>query len=343
MHHDGLVSHIGVLYSPITASQHDEAFVEPEVQQLQAEAAYDDAPSQDEIVPDGQQDSLSEGNEFVSSPHYYQNIYEADESVSSHRTQHTSETAASFLHPPTQNQDFTIHQIQSPPQSSTRRKSEKKVKSKKRVRFITPSPADFIEPLYDSDESLSPSTRSPPIISPPTSPNTMLPADHPADYHMNPALLFHHSSPKISWDMSYPVEIASLNTTWSQSDWNASATYPSVEKLTVIFGAWRVLIVPQPESRVPYVTVMDVLHGLYRHFRLPTLQSEFGSLSPDEQRLVTDAYIQRWQRLRVPAERELERSKGVKNIDYLAYDRLFWGLKPTKDWGEWLLQVARIP
>jgi len=197
----------------------------------------------------------------------------------------------------------------------------------KTVRFNTPSPVHSEMSLPSTDGSLSP----PPI------PNAMLPA---VDCQINSALLHNRSSPAIAWDMSYPVETARLNPAWSQSYWTAPATDPLATNIIVIFGAWRMSVVPHPASRVPYVTVMDVLHSLYRYLRSTSSERDFNSLSPDKQRRVTDAYIQRWQRCRVPAEREMERLKGVKHIDFLADSRLFWGVVPTKEVGVWQLQVA---
>jgi len=196
----------------------------------------------------------------------------------------------------------------------------------KTVRFDTPSPSYSVASLPSTDGSLSP----PPI------PNAMLPA---IDCQLNPVLL--RSSPStIAWDMSYPVETARLNPAWNPNCWTAPATTPLVTSLVVTFGVWRMTILPNPASRVHYVTVLDVLHGVYRHLRSASSERDFNSLSSDKQKRVTNAYIQRWQRCRVPAEREMERQKGVKLIDYLADMRAFSGLVPTKELGVWQLQVT---
>lgn len=199
----------------------------------------------------------------------------------------------------------------------------------KTVRFATPSPSYSTSSLPETDGSLSP----PPIAS------AMLPA---VECQLCPALQHNRAATSaIYWDMSYPVETARLYPGLAQTFWTAPATNPVVTSLIVIFGAWRIFITPNPSSRVAYVTVTDVLHGIYRHLRCTSSERDFNSLSPDKQKRVTDAYIQRWQRCRVPAEREMERQKGVKHIDFLADSKVFWGLTSTKELGVFQLQVTR--
>ncbi|KIK70349.1 hypothetical protein GYMLUDRAFT_32352 [Collybiopsis luxurians FD-317 M1] len=196
----------------------------------------------------------------------------------------------------------------------------------KTVRFNTPSPSYSISSLPETDGSLSP---------PPIAP-AMLPA---VDCQLCPTLVHNRSaSSAIAWDMSFPVETARLHPAWAQSYWSAPATNPMVANLIVIFGAWRIVIHP---SRSAYVTVLDVIQGIYRFLRGTSSERDFKSLSIDKQKRVENAYNQRWQRCHVPAEREMERRKGVKHIDFLADSKYFWGLTPTKELGVWQLQVAR--
>ncbi|KAJ3843514.1 hypothetical protein EV361DRAFT_74640 [Lentinula raphanica] len=191
----------------------------------------------------------------------------------------------------------------------------------KTVRFQTPSPSEI-------DGSASPG----PI------PYLTLPA---VDCQLHPVLMHNRSSSRsISWDMSYPIQYARLNPAWDQSNWNAPATNPNVTHMVVIFGAWRIRIFPRPGSPIPYVTVLDVLHGIYRYLRSSSSSRDFESLSPDKKMRVTEAYHRRWQRCQ-PGEQEMERQKGVKQIDFLAESKSFWGLSPTKELGTWQLQVLR--
>jgi hypothetical protein len=198
----------------------------------------------------------------------------------------------------------------------------------KTVHFSTPSPTYSVASLPATDGSLSP----PPIA------NTMLPA---VDCQLCPVLQNTRSPSVISWDMSYPVEMARLHPSWAQSYWNAPATNPMVTNLTVIFGAWKIHILPNPAARLAYVTVLDVCQGIYRFLRGTSSERDFKSLSLDKQKRVENAYNQRWQRCRVLQEREMERVKGVKHIDFLADSRYFWGLTPTKELGVFQLQVTR--
>jgi hypothetical protein len=108
-----------------------------------------------------------------------------------------------------------------------------------------------------------------------------------------------------------------------------------ITNLVVVFGAWRITIFP---SRAAYVTVLDVIQGVYRFLRGQSTEREYKSLSADKQKRVENAYNQRWQRCH-PAEREMERIKGIKRVDFLAESKFFWGLTPTKELGVWQLQV----
>ncbi|KAJ3997900.1 hypothetical protein F5050DRAFT_1806422 [Lentinula boryana] len=199
----------------------------------------------------------------------------------------------------------------------------------KTVRFNTPSPSHSVASLPEIDGSVSPQRI----------PALMLPA---VDCQINPVL--HHSrssSSPIKWNMTCPVETALLHPSWAQSYWCSPATNPFVTHLVIIFGAWRIPVVPHPASTVAYVTVLDVLHGIYRYLRSTSSERNFQALSPDKQRRVTNAYNHRWQRCQIPAEREVEQKKGVKEIDFLADSTVFWGLSPTKELGTWQLQVSR--
>ncbi|KAJ3986325.1 hypothetical protein F5890DRAFT_1504501 [Lentinula detonsa] len=174
-------------------------------------------------------------------------------------------------------------------------------------RRLTPSPSHSVASLPEIDGSMSPQRI----------PAVMLPA---VDCQINPVL--HHSrssSSPIKWNMTCPVGTA----------------------LVIIFGAWRITVVPHPASNVAYVTVLDVLHGIYRYLRSTSSERNFQALSPDKQRRVTNAYNYRWQRCQIPAEREVEQKKGVKEIDFLADSTVFWGLSPTKELGTWKLEVSR--
>ncbi|KAJ3920251.1 hypothetical protein F5877DRAFT_65896 [Lentinula edodes] len=198
----------------------------------------------------------------------------------------------------------------------------------KTVRFNTPSPAYSVASLPVIDGSVSPQ----PI------PTIMLPA---VDCQLHRALQNNKFSPSaIDWDMSYPVENARLQPPYTRFDWNAPATNPHTTHLTITFGAWKFTVVPHPASRAPYVTVLDVLHGIYRYFRTSSSERDYQALSSDKRHRVTSAYNQRWQRCH-PAEREMEQRKGVKQIDFLADSKTFWGLLPTKELGTWQLQVTR--
>lgn len=102
---------------------------------------------------------------------------------------------------------------------------------------------------------------------------------------------------------------------------------------------WRITI---HSSSKPYVTVMDVLDGLYYSLRTPVTAAEFALLEAGEARMrVTDAFISRFQSISDPERQALEKAGGLKRVDFLQNYNIFDGIVGPKD-GEdsWTLMVS---
>jgi hypothetical protein len=102
---------------------------------------------------------------------------------------------------------------------------------------------------------------------------------------------------------------------------------------------WTIKILP---SSTKYVTVRDVFDGIYRSLRHAVLEPEFQCLPSAEARYsVNNAYTRRYKRLEDPQARELEKSKGLKRVDFLGERILFTGLSSTMEGPHvWFLSMS---
>jgi hypothetical protein len=122
---------------------------------------------------------------------------------------------------------------------------------------------------------------------------------------------------------------------------NELATNPPVPFLIIasLKLPWEITILP---STGPYVTVSDVLGGLYRALRLPAREEEYYRENPEKQNAISLAYYNRFERHVANRElREREKQKGVKRIDFLAGVHRFRGLSKTERPNVWNLKFKQ--
>ncbi|KXN84614.1 hypothetical protein AN958_12295 [Leucoagaricus sp. SymC.cos] len=122
---------------------------------------------------------------------------------------------------------------------------------------------------------------------------------------------------------------------------NEPATVPPVPSLTLVSRdlPWEVIIT---SSSVPFVTISDVLGGLYRALRIPVREEEFSRESAEKQNAISTAYYQRFERHVSDRQlREQEKQKGVKRIDFLAGSHRFKGLSKTERPNVWIIKLKR--
>jgi hypothetical protein len=102
---------------------------------------------------------------------------------------------------------------------------------------------------------------------------------------------------------------------------------------------WTITILP---INTKHVTVRDVFDGIYRSLRLAVHEAEFQYLpSAEAKHSVNNAYTRRYKRLDDLQARELERSKGLKRVDFLGERTLFTGLSSTMERPNvWFLGVS---
>ncbi|KAG5641591.1 hypothetical protein DXG03_004674 [Asterophora parasitica] len=121
------------------------------------------------------------------------------------------------------------------------------------------------------------------------------------------------------------------------------ATTPPLGRMVIdcthlLKPAWAMIEVWATNPNVG-VTVMDVLHAIYRALRTGTTGDDFNALAYHDQKKVNDAYQRRVKLFR--GDKAIERAKGVKRIDYLKEKHLFGGLVETKSGPDiWRLVLA---
>lgn len=90
-----------------------------------------------------------------------------------------------------------------------------------------------------------------------------------------------------------------------------------------------------------YVTVSDVLFAMYNGLRENISPAEFYGLpSKTEVRRVTEAYEQRYRRIKSRSGSYEEKKAGVKRVDFFMGRTRFAGLSPsTKGHDVWVMNI----
>lgn len=123
-----------------------------------------------------------------------------------------------------------------------------------------------------------------------------------------------------------------------------AATYPPVATMTLanseILPKYSIIIFARNE---PYVTVFDVLNGLYGFLRMALSRAEYADLPIISATAVAKAFEERVATFADEADRRVEQLKGVKRIDLLlgAGRTQFGGLSrhPGGEGEEWRLHL----
>ena len=143
--------------------------------------------------------------------------------------------------------------------------------------------------------------------------------------------------PALSWDLSLPAESSRAQlpphpAQLTDTLVSAPATSPPLASLAIICAhlPWTITVTPTRGASwaAPYVTVGDVLHTLFRTLRLGVTEPELGAgvLDAPARDRVHDAYVRRYRRVVDGRERDAEKAKGVKRVDFLRDQRMFGGL-----------------
>jgi hypothetical protein len=138
----------------------------------------------------------------------------------------------------------------------------------------------------------------------------------------------------VSYDPAYTVSASPVLSPRVLAEPAITAHLPY---FTIVCDAlpWHISIRPSSSKPGAYITVADVLNGIYRDLRRPvrTEELEVMALPPHFISSVRQAFYTRCSRLAQvdPAAANSETRKGIRRIDFLLGNSLFAGLVPTKD------------
>ncbi|KAI0754065.1 hypothetical protein C8Q80DRAFT_1095488 [Daedaleopsis nitida] len=108
--------------------------------------------------------------------------------------------------------------------------------------------------------------------------------------------------------------------------------------MTLVFPGLPLTVEIEPDERpvwtmrpLPYLTVGDVLYGLYRSLRLSVEPREFDKLSRELRDSMSRAFDKRLMRDRASSRESVDRNlhHGVRRVDYLGERRQLVGLRPA--------------
>ncbi|KAI0681654.1 hypothetical protein C8T65DRAFT_838359 [Cerioporus squamosus] len=135
----------------------------------------------------------------------------------------------------------------------------------------------------------------------------------------------------LDWDMSLPVRslCPRYPSRLTDSLLSEPTTDPPMQSFTAICPRlpWKIIVTPDGAAAwaAPYVTVGDVQHTLHRSLHMRAMEDQFGLLNRAVRDRVGDAYVRRYRRIRVQRDRDAEKAKGIKRIDFLRDYRAFYG------------------
>ncbi|KAK7047658.1 hypothetical protein VNI00_006426 [Paramarasmius palmivorus] len=143
------------------------------------------------------------------------------------------------------------------------------------------------------------------------------------------AVLRYKSPPRFNFDVSRdPGLVLSPSAVLTPEVREEPATVPPVASVKLVskFIPWTIEIKPSSTAEDAYVTVADLLGGLYRALRLGVTDTEYKESNRLE---VFNAYEARWKRIEQEEgalASDLEHSKGIKRVDFLLGNLRFHGL-----------------
>ncbi|KAJ6569582.1 hypothetical protein B0H19DRAFT_1136126, partial [Mycena capillaripes] len=156
--------------------------------------------------------------------------------------------------------------------------------------------------------------------------NAYLPA---AGVAIHPVLSFAGPTPYLFFDVTLPHQNVKPSTQLSPSVLYEAATTPSLPSLVLVHPRLRWQIAIQP-SEGKYVRVVDVLSGIYTSLRQQATASDFEALPRSAQSEITAAFSRRFSRMPDPSGKAVEKSKGLKRVDFLGSSITFAGLSKSQ-------------
>ncbi|KAF8645130.1 hypothetical protein AX16_007958 [Volvariella volvacea WC 439] len=209
--------------------------------------------------------------------------------------------------------------------------------SKKVVRFVNEDEYEYYSPVPSppSPASSTSTLSSVDIITPPTH-SLPLPPDPrllqmPVSIHL---LLGLSSSPPLQLNVS--IDPALSSPAISPTVLNQPATEPPLPSLFLRCRhlPWIITIQASPK-RAPFVTILDVITGIYQALQQPASKEEYLREDQNRQLAIARAFEAR------TAHNPQEYRRGLKRIDFLDGRHRFIGISKTDEGPQvWKLSVA---
>ncbi|KAJ7785707.1 hypothetical protein B0H16DRAFT_1294095 [Mycena metata] len=198
--------------------------------------------------------------------------------------------------------------------------------SSRHVRFAenvaytaTPSPSYSVSSL--------PSSYGP--WTPPNAFNGNMPLSASAPM-LHPMLGFAGPEPNVVFDVTLPTINIRPMKNIPHSVLMEEATFPRVPSLVLTHPRLFWTITVEPSDGGNWVLVRDVFNAIYASLRQQASAGEYDRLGSDVQRQVTKAFSKRYARMPNAQSQTLEKSKGLKRVDFLGSMVTFMGLTPSQ-------------
>ncbi|KAJ7480093.1 hypothetical protein B0H11DRAFT_2026502 [Mycena galericulata] len=147
----------------------------------------------------------------------------------------------------------------------------------------------------------------------------------------HPALQYSGQPPQLRFDVTLPPQnVKPSSSTMSPNVLYENATAPPVASIVLVHPRllWEITIRPSDGN---YVRVCDVLAEIYKSLRQQATGSDYDALpSRAAQTEVTAAFTRRWTRIPDPAAKTIEKSKGLKRVDFLGNTVTFAGISKSQ-------------
>ncbi|KAF7327121.1 hypothetical protein MKEN_00288400 [Mycena kentingensis (nom. inval.)] len=156
--------------------------------------------------------------------------------------------------------------------------------------------------------------------------------------------LEHTSHPLIQYDIALPPSTMTSIAPLPSSVLHEPATYPPTQSMTIVSShlPWGITVTASAQGYGAFITVADVLAVLHTSLRTRVSKDEYERLGSHRlMRRVSDAYTERYMRLRGHRGYAEEKTGGLRRVDFLMGQTRFRGLSPSTSQPDvWRFHVA---
>ncbi|KAJ7776131.1 hypothetical protein B0H16DRAFT_1879544 [Mycena metata] len=149
-------------------------------------------------------------------------------------------------------------------------------------------------------------------------------------HNLHPILSIAGPEPHFIFDVTRPPTNIRPIKNIADSVLMEEATSPRVPLLVLTHPRLLWTIIVEPAEGTNFVVVRDVLNAIYGSLRLQASAREYERLGSGVRRRVTKAFKRRYVRMPNAESQALEKSKGLKRVDFLGSLITFEGIAPSQ-------------